>query len=97
MSYEEIMSRSRLFLYGIYRQYGKRACENLGVSPDNKDDEFEDDGPLKDSDYPSEFKRFTPQERKKAAEEFKDTADFMRQFGGFSAPGLDSHISVDKH
>lgn len=87
-----------MFLYSIYTQYGKRACENLGVSPDkNDDEELSDDGPLKDSDYPSEFKRFTPKERKEAAAQFKDTADFMRQFGGFSATIPDSHISVDKH
>lgn len=97
MSYDEIMERSRLFLYGIYRQYGKRACENLGVSSDKEKEEGFEKGPLEDSDYPSTFKRLTPRERKEAAAEFKDTEDFMRQFGGFSANQLDKSISVEKH
>ncbi len=97
MSKEEIMNSSRQFLYAIYGKYGKRACENLGVSPDGDKDGSGDDGPIKDSDYPSEFVRLTPKERKKAAEEFKDTADFMRQFGGFSAERIGGGVSVDKH
>lgn len=97
MSKEDIMNRSKLFLLGLFKQYWKRACENLGVSPDKDKDGDSDNGPIKDSDYPSEFVRLSPKERKKAAEEFKDTADFMRQFGGFSAERIGGGVSVDKH
>lgn len=39
MSKDEIMARSRRFIYALYEQYVKRACENLGVSPSKKDSE----------------------------------------------------------
>lgn len=78
MSYEEIMTKSRKFLLAIYQQYPRRACENLGVSPDKDKD---DDVTLSDSDYPSEFVSFSQAEREKAIEESGETdEDFIKKF-----------------
>ena len=78
MSKQDIMNSSRPFLYGIYRNYVKRACENLGVSADGETDENGDE-------YPKDFGKLTPDEKKKRDEylgQFKDSNDFMSQFGG---------------
>lgn len=78
MSYEEIMNKSRRFLLAIYQQYPRRACENLGVSPDkDKNDEVT----LSDSDYPSEFVSFSQAEREKAIKESGETdEEFIKKF-----------------
>lgn len=83
MSKDEIMSSSRPFLYGVYKQYAKRACENLGVSPDGEEDGA-DNTALKESDYPIEFKKLDKCERRKGLKEFSSTEDFMKQFSGFN-------------
>lgn len=82
MSKEEILHSSRPFLYAVYKMYGKRACENLGVSPDSKKEDK--DTPLTEKDYPVEFKKLTKKERKKAAEQYADERDFLSGFSQFN-------------
>lgn len=84
MSKEDIMSSSRPFLYEIYKQYAKRACENLGVSSDEENEDTDSKHALKESDYPIEFKKLDKRERKEALKEFVNTDDFMKQFPGFN-------------
>lgn len=81
MSKQDIMNSSRPFLYGIYKNYAKRACENLGVSPDPNDEDS--DTPLKESDYPKEFKKVSKEEREKLAKKYSSDEDFLSQFSGF--------------
>lgn len=81
MSKEDIMNSSRAFLHGIYRMYVNRACENLGVSPKDKEDEQEENAQDR---YPSEFMKLSKKERKEAAEEYDSTEDFLSQFGQFN-------------
>lgn len=76
MSKEDILNSSRPFLYAVYKQYGKRACENLGVSPDNEKEEQVDE-----EEYPSMFKKLTPKERENGLKEFENSEDFMKIFG----------------
>lgn len=80
MSKEEIMRSSRPFLYGIYKQYAKRACENLGVDPDKDKEDNEKKFELKEADYPQNFTKIR---------DFKDTRDFLSEFKD-AMPGLDS-------
>lgn len=78
MSYEEILSKSRKFLFAIYHQSYRRACENLGVNPDK---DKNDDSVLSDSDYPSEFLSFSQAEREKAIKESGETdEEFINKF-----------------
>ncbi len=80
MSKQEILNSSRKFLYGIYKKYVDRACENLGVSPDSNSDS-KDKVTLTDDDYPSEFKKFSQKEREKAIEESGESdEDFLNKF-----------------
>lgn len=79
MSRDEILNSSRRFLYALYKQYVKRACENLGVSPDGKNAEETE---LTKEDYPQQFKKLSPKERKKAHKEFSSNDDFMKLFSG---------------
>lgn len=81
MSKEEILHSSRPFLYGIYKQYGKRACENLGVSPDGKDKD--EKSTLTEKDYPVEFKKISKRERAEAASKFESEKDFLSGFKDF--------------
>lgn len=81
MNTEEINSHSRKFLYALYSRYPNRAAENLGVSLKDKDGE---DNELTDKDYPSQYKRFTQEERDKYIEESNMTDDeFLAQFPEF--------------
>lgn len=84
MSKAEILSHSRRFLYALYKQYGRRACENLGVSADG-DKQAEKEG---ENAYPSEFKKLTKQERKRKHEElakrFSSNEDFVKMFDGMA-------------
>lgn len=93
MSKDDIMNSSRAFLHGVYRMYGKRACENLGVSPD----ETEDEQKGAQEEYPTEFKKLSAKERKEATEEYASTKDFLSQFGQFN-PSIygDSSIFIAK-
>lgn len=76
MSKQEILKSSRKFLYAIYQNYVRRACENVGVNPD-KDEEQQ----LTDNDYPSEFVTFSQAEREKAIEESGESdEDFLKKF-----------------
>lgn len=77
MSKAEIMQSSFPFLKEIYLKYGKRACENLGVSSD-KNEEEEETGTV--SDYPVKFKKLSARERKEADEEFKSKEEFLALF-----------------
>lgn len=78
MSKAEIMNSSMPFLLGIYKQYAKRACENLGVSPDSENDEEEyGNTQLKESDYPTEF-------RKLSSTDYGSTDDFLKQFSEYN-------------
>lgn len=82
MSKSDIMNSSRPFLYGIFKQYAKRACENLGVSPEAKVDENADT-PLKESDYPKEFKKLSAKDRDDFASKFGSDEDFFAGFSDF--------------
>lgn len=83
MSKDDILHSSRRFLYGIFKQYAKRACENLGVSPnDNKDEEQKKE--FFEKDYPETFVKM---------KDFKNTKDFLSEFKG-QIPSLDS-IYID--
>lgn len=95
LSKSEILNSSRPFLYAIYKRYGYRACENLGVSPDGHSEEGSNKTPLTESDYPIEFKKLSKMERKEALQEFSSTDDFMAQFGQ-SAKTPKSNASKNK-
>lgn len=82
MSKESIMNSSRPFLYGIYRKYAKRACENLGVAPNGEEYEIED-GTLKEEDYPVEFHKISDTDRKQTINSLTNDPEFMRQFGRY--------------
>lgn len=77
MSKEEIMNSSMPFLLCIYKQYIKRACENLGVSSDNEDEEEEGNNQLRESDYPEEFRKLCPSN-------FWSTDEFLEQFSEYN-------------
>lgn len=81
MSKQDILNSSRPFLYEIYKKYGYRACENLGVSPHTDENEHSDKTQLTESDYPIEFKKLSKAEREQSLSEFKNTDDFMALFG----------------
>lgn len=81
MSKDEILHSSRKFLYAIYTKYVDRACENLGVSPDNEVNNKQQDTPLTDDDYPSEFVSFTQAQREKYIKESNESdEDFIKKF-----------------
>lgn len=82
MSKAEILSSSRRFLIAIYQSYVRRACENLGVSPDGDSKSQNSDGTmLSESDYPSEFVSFSQAEREKYLSECNESSeDFMSKF-----------------
>lgn len=82
MSKSDIMNSSRPFLYGIYKQYGKRACENLGVSFNDKDEDPSSSA-LKESDYPKEFKKLSAKDRDAFASKFESDEDFFSGFSDF--------------
>ncbi len=83
MSKESIMNSSRPFLYGIYRKYAKRACENLGVSPGGEDGYEAGEETLKEADYPTEFHRISDTDRKQTMDSLTSDPEFMRQFGSY--------------
>lgn len=68
MSKAEILNSSIPFLMELYKKYVKRACENLGVSSEEKT-ESNDTTQLSDADYPSEFVSFSQAQRDKKIEE----------------------------
>lgn len=83
MSKHDILHSSRKFLTAIYQNYVKRACENLGVSPDsdNKDDGTPRKTVLTEEDYPSEFVSFTQAQREKMIEESGESdIDYLSKF-----------------
>lgn len=86
MSKQEIKHSSRAFLTGIYRMYSKRACENLGISPDkkkeNEEDQQEEYGTLgeRTDGYPTRFRKIDAVSREKTIAAFTDTHDFLSQF-----------------
>ncbi len=86
MSKESILNSSRPFLYAIYRKWAKRACENLGVSP-NEDGEGEEyelgDAKLSEEDYPTEFHRISDMDRLETMNALTNDAEFMKQFGKY--------------
>lgn len=79
MSKEDIRNSSRPFLYGVYKKYVKRACENLGVYSEPNDGS---ETQLKESDYPKEFKKLTKKERKDFSDQFSGDEDFLSGFSG---------------
>lgn len=71
MSKTEILHSSRKFLFAIYQNYVKRACENLGVSSekdDYGDNNTNSGNHLTEDDYPKEFMKFTQAQREKMIE-----------------------------
>lgn len=85
MSKDEILHSSRRFLYGIFKQYAKRACENLGVSSDKKEDE---ETGKDNSGYPSQFKKFTKKERENKLKEIGSEENFMKMFNGMPGASI---------
>lgn len=80
MSKSDILNSSRKFLYAIYQQYVKRACENLGIPSEQK----EDANGLTESDYPEEFRKFTQKEREEKIEQSGISDDeFLSKFKQF--------------
>lgn len=78
MSKYEILHSSRKFLYAIYFKYVNRACENLGVKVNEKE---EDDNTLDENDYPEEFMRFSQKDRDRFVEESGESnEDFLKKF-----------------
>lgn len=83
MSKDDILNSSRKFLYAIYQNYVNRACENLGVSPE-QDEQENKTNTLSESDYPSEFVSFTQAQREKEIQESGISDDeFLSQFKQF--------------
>lgn len=78
MSKKDIMNSSRPFLYGIYKKYAKRACENLGVSPNDEDEEIKET----DNGYPTEFHKISDLDRIETMSNLTNDEDFMKRFGG---------------
>lgn len=92
MSYDEIMHHSRRFLHALYKQYIKRACENLGVSPDGKDDPDE----LSEDDYPTDFGKLQPINRGQPKMEIPDD-QLMDLFGDMGMDKYKNHkLLTDK-
>lgn len=81
------MHSSRPFLYKLYSKYVRRACENLGVSPEEDNSDEEQTVMLKDEDYPSEFYRVTDIDRQETMNSLTSDPEFMRQFGSFLKDG----------
>lgn len=77
MSKKEIYGSSRPFLYGIYKKYGNRACENLGVSA-NSEKEKNENIELTEADYPATFEKLFPVER----EQKQSASDYLKEFEG---------------
>lgn len=82
MSKEEIMNSSMPFLLGIFKQYSKRACENLGVSSDSDDEEI-NNTELKESDYPIEFRKLSA-DKEKELSKYESADDFLKQFSEYN-------------
>lgn len=77
MSKQDIMNSSRKFIMMLYATYPKRACENLGVSANPKEEESNADS----NGYPSKFVSFSQAEREKyISESGQSDEDFMAQF-----------------
>lgn len=85
MSKYDILHSSRRFLYGIFKQYAKRACENLGVNPDKKDEE---ENTQNNTGYPSQFKKFTKKEREQKLKEIGSEENFMKMFSGMPGANI---------
>lgn len=83
MSKESIMNSSRPFLYGVYRKYAKRACENLGISSDNDREESDETIQLNEESYPTEFYKISDMDRVETMNALTNNADFMQQFGDY--------------
>lgn len=81
MSKKEIMNSSRPFLYAIYKKYAKRACENLGVSPDVEDTENDEESNDIDNGYPTSFGKISDLDRQETMDQLTRNEDFMRRFG----------------
>lgn len=78
MQAQDIVKHSRSFLYAIYQKYPNRACENLGVSSS------EEETDLSEEEYPSEFKKFSKNERQEYIENSGITdEEFLAQFQEF--------------
>lgn len=104
MSKNEIMTHSRAFLHGIYRMYVKRACENLGVSSDRKENDDIDDTEsqinqysLSANDYPTSFSRLSPKKNKLVTvdNDPNKTREFLASFGGPAELFKDVQIATD--
>lgn len=104
MSKGEIMTHSRAFLHGIYRMYVKRACENLGVSPDREEDsDIDIDNQvsqygLSESDYPASFSKLPPRERKQPVvnNDPNKTREFLASFGSSAEMFKNVQIATDE-
>ena len=87
MNKQEILTSSRAYLTELYARYVKRACENLGVSPDGnaEDKQSNAKGKLSASAYPRDLK--ADMELAKKAAETPPTpldTDFLGQFSTFN-------------
>lgn len=103
MTKDEILRHSRAFLHGIYRMYVKRACENLGVSPDREDDDIDDTKNhasqygLSAEDYPTSFGKLPPRGSGPVVvdNDPNKTRDFLASFGGAAAVFKDVQVATD--
>ncbi len=93
MSHEEIMNHSRRFINALYKQYIQRACENLGVSPNDEENPAE----LSDNDYPEDFGKLQYISREQSKMATENPNDFMSLFGDMGMNKYDtSKILTDK-
>ena len=87
MSKQEILTSSRAYLTELYARYVKRACENLGVPSDEKEEDKQSNakGKLSASAYPRDLK--ADMELAKKAAETPPTpldVDFLNGFSTFN-------------
>lgn len=80
MSKQEILNSSRPFLYELYKKYPQRACENLGVSPNDTDEDENNNFVLKESDYPADLMPVTTKDMRDSIEKLKENEEMMKQF-----------------
>lgn len=94
MSKEDIKNSSRPFLYGIYKKYIERACENLGISQNN---DIDQEVPLTEDDYPKEFTKISESKRSETANKWESDEDFLKQFSGFSSDKYENEQTFADH
>lgn len=80
LSKDDIMHSSRGYLFAIYQNYVKRACENLGVSSEPSDEDEDGNITLKDSDYPVSLRKIKEEQNKYIEESGITDEEFLSSF-----------------